>query len=749
MHVDVSAVPRSPASGKTLLATYTATIFLSAFLLFSVQPMFAKLVLPRLGGSPGVWSVAMVFFQSMLLLGYAYAHLLTARCSIRTAAIIHIAVLVIAFIALPLSIPEGLGTPPESGQTLWLLGLFTAGVGLPFFAVSANGPLLQAWFARSGHAHAADPYFLYGASNIGSFASLILYIIFFEPQFGLSTQTMLWSAGFLALTATIGGCALLVLNRTSETTTFGLQKIALSPPTWKLRALWVALAFIPSGLLVAVTAHISTDIAAAPFLWVIPLALFLLTFVLAFQRQQWLPEPLLRKIVPFAAAAVLIELSLSLVLNTAVTVAFHLSFFFLAALYCHTRMVDNRPKAAYLTEFYLLMSLGGVLGGVFASLVAMHLFDTIFEYPILIAAALLARQSIYGGNTSRSMRAGAIALASGAALYVLISGGTIPFPEGAEWILGLQIVLLILGTGQALSYRESEPRAVAFTVLFLPLALLLANLQHDLYSKRTFFGSLSVRTSDEGTHNAMYHGTTLHGAQLISDLGQGTRPKPLTYYHETGAIRASLAAAQERRAGKNRTVGIVGLGTGSLLCHRKPQETWSLYEIDRSVVDLASDPSLFSFVSECGPDSEMVVGDARITLAGERRGPYDYLLIDAFSSDAIPVHLLTQEALQLYISRLTATGILAIHISNRNMDLRPIVARIALEEGLIARTAFFGGAPLTDDAYAYPNRVMVLARDESHLGPVILDDERWTEPSAEGADLWTDDYSNILKLLLQ
>jgi len=749
MHVDVSAVPQGRSSGKTLLATYTATIFLSAFLLFSVQPMFAKLVLPRLGGSPGVWSVAMVFFQSMLLLGYAYAHLLTSRFSIRTASFIHIAVLVIAFIALPLSIPQGWGAPPESGQTLWLLGLFTAGVGLPFFAVSANGPLLQAWFSRSGHAHAADPYFLYGASNIGSFASLILYIIFFEPQFGLSTQTMLWSAGFLALTAAIGACALLVLSRTTETAAEDASRAETAAPTWKMRALWVALAFIPSGLLVAVTAHISTDIAAAPFLWVIPLALFLLTFVLAFQRKQWLPETLLRKVVPFAAAAVLIELSLTLVLNTAVTIAFHLSFFFLAALYCHTRMVDNRPKAAHLTEFYLLMSLGGVLGGVFASLVAMHLFDTIFEYPILIAAALLARQSIYGENTSRTVRAGAIALAIGIAVYVLITSGTIPFPTGSNWVLGLQVLLLILGTGQALSYRESEPRAVACTVLFLPLALLLANLQHDLYSKRTFFGSLSVRTSDEGTHNAMYHGTTLHGAQLISDLQRGGPPKPLTYYHETGAIRASLAAAQERRAGEARTVGVVGLGTGSLLCHRKPNETWTLYEIDRSVVDLASNPALFSFVSECGPDAEMVVGDARITLGEGARGPYDYLLIDAFSSDAIPVHLLTREALQLYISRLTETGILAIHISNRNMDLRPIVARIAQEEGLVSRAALFGGAPLTDDAYAYPNRVMVIARDESHLGPVILDDERWEIPTTTGADLWTDDYSNILKLLLE
>jgi spermidine synthase len=749
MHVDVSAVPRSGTSGRALLATYTATIFLSAFLLFSVQPMFAKLVLPRLGGSPGVWSVAMVFFQSMLLLGYAYAHILTSRFSIRTASFIHVGVLVIAFIALPLSIPEGWGAPPESGQTLWLLGLFTAGVGLPFFAVSANGPLLQAWFARSGHAHAADPYFLYGASNIGSFASLILYILFFEPQFGLSTQTMLWSAGFLALTAAIGACALLILGRATDATDNRQAESALEAPTWRLRALWVALAFIPSGLLVAVTAHISTDIAAAPFLWVIPLALFLLTFVLAFQRQQWLPETLLRKIVPFAAAAVLIELSLSLVLNTAVTVAFHLSFFFLAALYCHTRMVDNRPKAAYLTEFYLLMSVGGVLGGVFASLIAMHLFDSIFEYPILIAAALLARKSIYGDNTSRTLRAGAVALLVGAGIYALIASGTLPFPEGSNWVLALQILLLLLGTGQALSYRESEPRAVACTVLFLPLALLLASVQHDLYSKRTFFGSLSVRTSDEGTHNAMYHGTTLHGAQLIADLEHGGPPKPLTYYHESGAIRASLAASQERGADRARTVGVVGLGTGSLLCHRKPNETWTLYEIDRSVVDLASDPSLFSFVSECGPKAEMVVGDARITLGAEERGPYDYLLIDAFSSDAIPVHLLTREAVQLYVSRLTETGILAIHISNRNMDMRPIVARIAQEEGLVSRTAYFGGAPFTDDAYAYPNRVVVLARDEAHLGPVILDDDRWAEPSAVGADLWTDDYSNILKLLLQ
>jgi len=543
MLIDVSSPPRGLASGRGLLAAYTATIFLSAFLLFSVQP------------SPGVWSVAMVFFQSMLLLGYAYAHLLTSRLSLQTASFVHIGVMLVAFLALPLSIPQGWGAPPESGQTLWLLGLFAVGVGLPFFAVSANGPLLQAWFARSGHAHAADPYFLYGASNVGSFASLILYIILIEPQFGLSNQTVLWSAGFLLLALAITLCAILVARRVSA-----------DAPTWRARLLWIALSFIPSGLLVAVTAHISTDIAAAPFLWVIPLALFLLTFVLAFQREQWLPEPLLRKMmVPFAAAAILIEMSLSLILNTVVTVAFHLSFFFLAALYCHTRMVDIRPKAAHLTEFYLFMSLGGVLGGVFASLVAMHLFDTIFEYPILIAAALLARKSIYTGGVRAAVEAGAFALAIGVSFCLLVQVGVADVP------------------------RDS-----------MLLALLLTQLQHDLYSERTFFGSLSVQTSEEGTHTAMYHGTTLHGAQRISELGAGTQPTPLTYYHETGAIRATLAAAQERRAGKANNIGVVGLGTGSLLCHRNPNETWTMFEIDRSVVDLASNPSLFGFVSECG-----------------------------------------------------------------------------------------------------------------------------------------------------
>lgn len=748
MLMDVSGAPRGWASGRVLLATFTATIFLSAFLLFSVQPMFAKLVLPRLGGSPGVWSVAMVFFQSMLLLGYAYAHFLTSKLSLQRASIVHVAVLVIAFLALPLSIPEGWGAPPESGQTLWLLGLFTVGVGLPFFAVSANGPLLQAWFARSGHAHAADPYFLYGASNIGSFASLILYILLIEPQFGLTSQTLLWSAGFLSLAIAITLCALLVIRRMPEQAAAAAISNAESP-AWSERLRWIALAFIPSGLLVAVTAHISTDIAAAPFLWVIPLALFLLTFVLAFQREQWLQEPILRKWVPFAAAAILIELSLSLILNTVVTVAFHLSFFFLAALYCHTRMVDLRPKAAHLTEFYLYMSLGGVLGGVFASLLSMHLFDTIFEYPILIAAALLARKSIYGEAAQRALRSGALALILGITVYAVVAGGLVNVPRDSIWVQGLQLVLLGLGVGQALTYRESEPRAVACTVMFLPLALLLSHVQHDLYSERTFFGSLSVQTSEEGTHTAMYHGTTLHGAQRISELTPGTKPTPLTYYHQNGAIRATLAAAQQRGADRARNIGVVGLGTGSLLCHRKPNETWTMFEIDRSVVDLASNPSLFSFVSECGPETPMVVGDARITLGESQQEPFDYLLIDAFSSDAIPVHLLTQEAFQLYASRLTEAGVLAIHISNRNMDLRGTVSRLAKATGLVARAAFFGGEGEAEDAYIYPNRVVILARDDAHFGPVILDDERWAEIDDRGAELWTDDYSNVLKLLLQ
>ncbi|MDZ7824422.1 MAG: hypothetical protein U5K75_10575 [Ahrensia sp.] len=607
----------TPAQNNTaghvgILPIFTVTLFLSAFLLFSVQPMFTKMVLPRLGGSPGVWSVAMVFFQTCLLLGYAYAHVLTTYLSHRLSALVHGLVLILAFVALPLSIPEGWTKAPDTGQSLWLIGLFALSVGLPFFAVSANGPLLQAWFARSEHKHAEDPYFLYGASNIGSFASLILYIIFLEPQFTLTTQGLLWSGGFFLLTLLIILCAFLTWNKTALVRQIGTanEQLILARPTWADRLKWVALAFVPSGLMVAVTAHISTDVAAAPFLWVVPLALFLLTFVLAFQQKQWFPEHILRHLLPVFAMFVLVALYFSFSMPLMVQLIVHIGFFFIAALYCHTRMADTRPSSVYLTEFYMYMSLGGVLGGLFASLIALSLFDSIFEYPVLIVASLLTLRQIYTENRRVMLRELGLALAASALLIGLWKFADFSIASN-QFSIAL-IVILFAAVSLIIRYRN-QTLAAACSIMILPFAYIFPSIGSNLLSERTFFGITSVSSSDDGQFNLMRHGTTLHGAQRMRDEAGNLltgKPEPVTYYHNSGPLARSFFASKALHNGTVPQVAIVGLGTGSMLCHGSEGEHWSTYEIDKSVVEVASNPKFFNYISDCGINPNIVVGDA-------------------------------------------------------------------------------------------------------------------------------------------
>src|SRR3954454_12271539 len=398
--------------GHLLLPVLTAAIFLSAALLFAVQPMFTKMVLPRLGGAPQVWSVAMVFFQAALLAGYGYAHLLTRYAPGRPSVLIHIAVIIAASLMLPLSIARGWGQPPEVGEAFWLLGLFAVSIGLPFFALAANSPLLQAWFARTNHPSAKDPYFLYAASNVGSFLALLSYPLIIEPLIRLYDQTWLWTIGFYILILLIAGSGYLLRDwldvpasqspisaaastsaRTSPPTS-SPTSFPTSAPTWRDALTWVCLAAVPSGLLVAVTAHISTDVAAVPLLWVIPLALYLLTFVLVFASRPLVPHKLLVAIQPIfiiALAAVMIYEPVKMIVGV---IAIHIGIFFVLALVCHGELARRRPAPEHLTAFYMWMSAGGMIGGIASGLIAPYTFNWIAEYPILIALAVLCRPGL-------------------------------------------------------------------------------------------------------------------------------------------------------------------------------------------------------------------------------------------------------------------------------------------------------------------------------------------------------------------
>jgi len=730
------------ASQRLIGAVYVAALFLSAALLFGIQPMFAKMVLPKLGGSASVWSVAMVFFQAMLLAGYLYAHLLARRLSFGVAVFVHLAVLAATFFALPIAIAQDFGRPPADGEAFWLIGLFAASVGLPFFAVAGNAPLLQAWFVRSGHKDAANPYFLYGASNVGSFASLIAYPLLVEPNLTLHEQSRLWTIGFAVLAALIALCASLVVVARQQLT-LAPAPIAAAPLSLRARAEWTFLAFVPSALLVAVTAQIATDVASAPFLWVIPLALYLLTFVLVFRQRPLIPEaaPLFAQAALIAAIAILLVVSRWVPVEVAL--ALHLTTFFVAALVCHSVLYRRRPEATRLTEFYLFMSFGGALGGAFAALAAPHLFKTVAEYPILLALTLIARPGVLEARFIEWRRQAAPILAAGGLLIapaLLLGSGL----SGQAVVAFMLTLLVIAGLMQWQSRHGVRLVALGF-VLFALSRVYEPGFTHATYA-RSFFGVHKVVDFADGRVRLLFHGTTIHGAErLLENDGAPVSgpPEKLTYYYDGGPFEEAIDAIRARAGGKLSRVALVGLGVGALACSRKEGEDWTVYEIDPELVRLSTQSGLFRTMPTCGRDLKIVIGDARLTLADEK-APFDLIILDAYSSDNVPVHLLTREAMALYRSLLSQNGAIVMNITNRNIGLTDIVAASAEAAGLKALEKRDPKAPDFNKTFHARAEIAVLAKSETDFGALSAA-TGWTAPSpAPGFRTWTDDYSDIV-----
>jgi len=744
MTADQQPAPSTTASSvspKLLLAVFTGAIFLSAALLFAVQPMFAKMVLPRLGGSPAVWSVAMVFFQAVLLFGYAYAHLITKVLPGRYSVFIHLVVMAIATISLPLSIAAGWGRPPQEGEAIWLLGLFGVSIGLPFFALSANGPLLQAWFARTGHPDAKDPYFLYAASNVGSFLALLSYPFVIEPFSRLGQQTFGWSAGFYVLIALIAVCGVFMLR--SRNALPNIADDAGVAPTWRDALLWIALAAVPSGLLIAVTAHISTDIAASPFLWVIPLALYLATFVIVFQSRPVLRHNWMTLIQP---SAIVFMVTFYAITNDQIVWALGVNIvgFFVLAMVCHGELAVRRPPARYLTGFYLCLSLGGVIGGIFAGLIAFRLFTWVAEYPLLIVAAALCRPAWIW---PRSRLDQAFFLTTAAAiLAVLVIGKFWHFELSETEYRTLLAGILVL----AVVLQRTTLKFTALIVLAFVFTIQLGSESGKREFVRSFFGVHKVLEVDDGQFRVLQHGTTEHGAQRIRDeRGRPVsgRPEVLTYYHLQSPMAQGLAAMREKK-GKPISIAVVGLGTGSLACQIKPGDALDYYEIDPAVVRIARDPGRFSYLSSCAPDVKVIMGDARLTLADATDGAYDILIVDAFSSDAIPTHLLTREAMAIFASRIAPDGMVLMHVSNKHMALAPVVAGVAQANGLVAITSK-GEQGNDDNEHRFSSTVVAVARSESDFGALAESDD-WHEEEADPKDwVWTDDYSNVIGAMIR
>jgi hypothetical protein len=731
---------------------YIAAVFVSAALLFVVQPMFTKMVLPRLGGAPAVWSVAMVFFQATLLAGYAYAHGLIRLARPPVGLAIHIVVMIAALFMLPLAIAHGWGAAPQRGEAFWLLGLFAASIGLPFFALSANAPLLQAWFSRTDHPRAANPYFLYAASNVGSFLALISYPLAVEPLSRLTDQSRTWSVGFCVLILLIAACGV-VFVRAARTRAPDDAREAAAPPPLRRVLAWMGLAAVPAGLLVAVTAHISTDIGAVPLLWVVPLALYLATFVIVFQARPIIPHHLVLLAQPFFLVVLVATLVLPVAHDILVQIAINLAAFFVIALNCHGELAKRRPPAEYLTTFYLWMSAGGMIGGLCAALIAPLVFNWIAEYPLLIVLAALCRPGLSFPLGRREWTL----IACAAALALYLSAPALGFGFDVDERT-FQIVvggLLLLALLVEL-FAWQAPLAFAGLIA---IAFMLGRIYEPDAGRqqtvRSFFGVLKVMQTVDDRFRVLMHGTTIHGAERMADIAASPgdhTPEPLTYYHANSAITRALEAARAHKAGPMR-VAVIGLGTGTFPCWAEPGDTWEIYEIDPAVVRITAQQKRFTFLASCTPQAPIIMGDARLKLAEAPDGAYDFIMVDAFSSDTIPIHLLTREAMAVYLAKLAPHGMVVMHVSNRHLELSSVVAGIAQANGLTARTnpGTADDEHENDAAYKFTSTIVIVARADEDFGVLGgSGDFAWPVVTAPpGQRIWTDDYSNIVGAIVR
>lgn len=744
--------PPAPRGGFSALLVFTATTFLSAALLFSIQPMFAKMALPVLGGAPSVWAVALVFFQGALLAGYCYAHLLIQRVPIGLTGLIHLGLYALAFVSLPIGLPESFGEPPPGEPYLWQLGLFTVALGLPFVAVAANAPLLQAWFAATGHPDGRDPYFLYAASNLGSLMALLGYPLVLEPVFGMRALSGYWTILFVVLAAALAACFYFARGGTPtrESAVDGTADAGdRSPaaPDWYDRFAWVGLALVPSALLTAFTTHVTTDIASAPLLWVVPLSLYLLTFVLVFRDRALIPRRLLLALHLAAVLAALLFISQTVKEGWFVSSAVGVTVFFTSALVAHRTLYEARPAARHLTEFYLWMSLGGVLGGIFSALVAPKIFSEVFEYPLLLALSMACRPGALDLRRveTREWHMLWVVFALGAMLLFWL-----PWAAGRfsmtfdDW--GSAFALVALFAAGILAFWNHPTRQLVLALLMFVTVTILPSGVKRGEAQRSYFGVYRVSLSDDGQWNVLTHGTTLHGAQRVRDENGETveEVEPGTYYHPASPMATSVRLrreALEKRGTKGR-YGVVGLGAGSLACLSQEGEAWRFFEIDPVVVDIAAKSERFTYLVNCQPDTDIVLGDARLTIAKEADGSFDLLLVDAFTSDAIPMHLMTAEALKLYASKLAADGILVLHISNRYLDLESVLgATLRAVPGLKGLIVSDEDA---DGSYAQTSStIAVFAKDTYALDP-FRTLNGFSDLPDRGFKPWTDDYSDIL-----
>lgn len=742
------------ARSSLLVPLFGATLFLSAFLMFLVEPMIARMVLPLLGGAPAVWNTCLVFFQIMLLAGYAYAHGATRLLGVRRHIAVHGFLLALPLIALPIALHHA---PPASGDSpvAWLLLSLTGSIGLPFFVLSTSAAVLQKWFSTTDDEAAGDPYFLYAASNLGSFLALLAYPLLLEPRLRLQDQSRLWTIGYLLLVALTLGCAAAVWRRSGSLAVAHHATAAESdaPLSWTQRGRWIALAFVPSSLLLAVTSYISTDVASVPLLWILPLSLYLLAFIVAFSPSAAKVRALAARLLPMLVVMLTLILISDMTSPLALIIPLHLAVFLTIAIACHSDLADDRPPSARLTEFYFWIAFGGMLGGLFNALVAPVIFNSIVEYPLVLVVGCLLRPMPADARPSTPFAAGRVFRSAGG--FRLALDLAIPLAIGAAVAASALINNRLGSLSRFIILGAAVPAVVAFgqkrhrvrfaaSIAAILLAGLLTESQFGpvVYAARTFFGVNRVRVDQARGYRFIFHGTTLHGMQSLDPARSG---EPLSYFHRTGPIGQVFANVPQ--ASRSADVAVVGLGVGTLAAYRAPAQHWTYYEIDPVVERIARNEEYFTYLRGCGSACAVITGDGRVSLTQAEPAKYGIIVLDAFSSDAVPMHLMTKEALALYMSKLAPGGVIAFNISNWHLTFSPVLARLAEDAGL---AALWQREPPSAGSWTigkFPSEWFVMARDRRDFG-ALVNDARWSVPLIPaGTPLWTDDFSNILSVL--
>ena len=679
----------------------------------------------------------MLLFQSILLFGYAYTYASVKLIPERIQPIVHMIFLVLSLIALPIGLAQGWTVPVESQlPVFWLIAFSAMSVGVPFFILSTNAPLIQAWFARTGHKHAEDPYFLYAVSNAGSLIALLSYPFVIEPLFELSEQTSLWSSLYIAFVCVTLICAVLSWHQSSPHKKVEKVEKDIAPVCWGMRVKWVFYAFVPSSLLLGVTYYLTTDVAAVPLLWVVPLALYLITFILVFMKHQIITISFVERILPYTVLALLCIFLLSWQTSTLMSV--HLIVFFLFAMLCHGRLAQNKPHASHLTEFYLWISIGGVLGGVFNALVAPAVFNGSYEYMITLFLAVLClpRKT---ANTKLTLSLDIILPIVAIFLIVInrtpliTAWGTIYIPGDMASRLSTQVMLLIIFF--ALSRKRPLRLALGSVSLLAVFAILPQFSNSFELAKRSFFGTYRLSFEQRDYSYKLWSGNNLsvQGAQTLDP----EKNLSTLYFYPLEDVREMLPQGTF-----NKPMASIGLGVGTIACLGGVEgQQLDFYEIDPFVRDIASDTSYFTYLSDCPAASKVIMGDGRKSIEKAADKSYGVIVLDAFSSISVPAHLLSSEAFDIYVSKLQDTGLLMVNMSNIHLNTVPVF------KAQLDRLGWVGYQRNQKSRNNRRSQWMIMARDKAHLGELVNSPYWESFKEEQVIRPWTDSYSNILPLL--